>query len=245
MKSELHEILSLPSRDLAFLAAMARAIEPARIVCRQLPARTAEQTRTARENFAQSFGLEAAEPPNRRTRPISLRRNAVGYLHFALSCRADPPARKSLLASRAAPTATPAGSPPSIGAPRWRRSTRRAMRGVHRTHVWVDETRLQPGLRAHRIRTRRHGRAAHDRGRQRRRSSDAARHGGPVHRRHRPRHRQWRRRQQDRHVSEGAGRATTTMCRSMWRCRRRPSTGRWQRAPPSPSRSARRTRSPR
>ena len=64
----------------------------------------------------------------------------------------------------------------------------------------------QPGRLAHRLRTRPARRAAHADRRQRRRPSDAAWQGRPLHRRRRPRHRARRRRQQDRHLPQGAGR---------------------------------------
>ena len=83
----------------------------------------------------------------------------------------------------------------------------------------------QPGRPAHRLGDGRPRRAAHADRRQCRRPSDAARPGRHGHRRHRPHHRQRRRLQQDRHLSEGARRRTTTACRSMSACRRRPSTG--------------------
>ena len=90
----------------------------------------------------------------------------------------------------------------------------------------------QPGRFAHRLGARPARRAAHRDRRQHRRPSDAARHGRHGDRRHRPRHRAGRRLQQDRHLSEGARRARTTTCRSMWRCRRRPSTSRCRTALP-------------
>ena len=65
----------------------------------------------------------------------------------------------------------------------------------------------QSGRFAHRLGARPARRAAHRDRRQYRRPSDAARHGRSRHRRHRPGHRQWRRLQQDRHLSEGARRA--------------------------------------
>ena len=64
----------------------------------------------------------------------------------------------------------------------------------------------QPGRFADRLGARPARRAAHRDRRQHRRPSDAARHGRPGDRRHRPRHRAGRRLQQDRHVSEGARR---------------------------------------
>ena len=78
----------------------------------------------------------------------------------------------------------------------------------------------QPGRLAHRLRARPAGRAAHHHRRQCRRPSDAARRGRPLHRRHRPHHPQRRRRQQDRHLPEGARGRATTACRSMSPCRR-------------------------
>ena len=63
----------------------------------------------------------------------------------------------------------------------------------------------QPGGLADRVRAPAPGGAAHrDRG-QCRRAPDAARDGRPVHRRHRPDHPHRRRRQQDRHLPQGAG----------------------------------------
>ena len=65
----------------------------------------------------------------------------------------------------------------------------------------------QPGRLADRLGTRPARRAAHRHCRQCRRPPDAARHGRSRDRRHRPGHRQRRRLQQDRHLSEGARRA--------------------------------------
>ena len=52
----------------------------------------------------------------------------------------DIAARDPGVLSTSSPIATPAGLPPSIGARRWRRSTRPRAQGVA-VHVWVDETR--------------------------------------------------------------------------------------------------------
>ena len=52
----------------------------------------------------------------------------------------SPRARSRASRSTCSPIATPAGSPPSISAPRRRRSTWRTTR-AWRIHVWVDETR--------------------------------------------------------------------------------------------------------
>ena len=65
----------------------------------------------------------------------------------------------------------------------------------------------QPGRQPHGLGTLERGRAAHDRGRQRRRALDAARPRRSLHRRHRPHHADRGRLQQDRHLPEGAGRA--------------------------------------
>ncbi len=105
-----------------------------------------------------------------------------------------------------------------IGARRWRPSTWRTMRAF-RIHVWVDETRPRNQgasltafeLGAHGVN---HAIIVDNAGGHLMQRAQ----GGPLHRRHRPRHRQRRRGQQDRHVSEGAGGHKTTTCRSMWRC---------------------------
>ena len=79
----------------------------------------------------------------------------------------------------------------------------------------------QSGRIAHRLGARPARRAAHRDRRQHRRPPDAARASRHRDHRHRPRHRAGRRLQQDRHLSQGARRARTTTCRSMWRCPRR------------------------
>ena len=111
-------------------------------------------------------------------------------------------------------------------------------------HVWVDETRPRnQGARAHGVGTRAPRRAAHgDRG-QCRRPPDAARHGRPLHHRHRPHDDCPRRRvQQDRHLSEGARRRRQRRAPSTSPSPIRPSTGRWRTAPTPPSSSGTRTR---
>ena len=74
-------------------------------------------------------------------------------------------------------------------------------------HVWVDETRPRnQGASLTAFELLHQERAAHRDRRQCRRPPDAARHGRSVHRRHRPHHPHRRRRQQDRHLPQGAGR---------------------------------------
>ena len=106
-------------------------------------------------------------------------------------------------ASTCSPIATPAGSPPSTGAPRSRRSTRRTRPGCPCTSGSTRRGRATRGL-AHRVRARRARRAAHRDRRQRRRPPDAAGRGRRLHRRQRPHDGDGRRRQQDRHVPQGA-----------------------------------------
>ena len=110
-------------------------------------------------------------------------------------------------------------------------------------HVWVDETRPRnQGASLTAWELGKHG-VPHTRDRRQcRRPPHAARHGRPVHRRHRPGDGERRRLQQDRHLPEGAGGAPTTTCRSTWRCRRRPSTGR---SPTACARSRSRSATPR
>ena len=85
-------------------------------------------------------------------------------------------------------------------------------------HVWVDETRPRnqgAGLTAWELGQ--HGVAAHRHRRQCRRPPDAAGPGRSLHRRHRPHDRGWRCREQDRHLSEGAGGARqrrSVLCRA-------------------------------
>ena len=79
-------------------------------------------------------------------------------------------------------------------------------KGHRRARVRRRDAAAQSGRFAHRLGTRPSRRAAHGDPRQYRRPSDAARHGRHGDRRHRPRHRAGRRLQQDRHLSEGAGR---------------------------------------
>ena len=83
------------------------------------------------------------------------------------------------------------------------------LRGARPRHaaarVGRRDAAAQSGRVAHRLRARRPRRAAHHHRRQCRRAPDAAGAGGYVHRRRRPRHRQRRCRQQDRHLSQGAG----------------------------------------
>ena len=75
-------------------------------------------------------------------------------------------------------------------------------------HVWVDETRPRnQGASLTAWELGHHGVPPHRHRRQHRRPSDAAPHGRSRHRRNRPGRRQWRRLQQDRHLSEGARRA--------------------------------------
>ena len=80
-----------------------------------------------------------------------------------------------------------------------------ARQGHRRPCLGRRDAAAQPGRLAHRLGARPARRAAHRDPRQHRRPSDAARHGRPGDRRHRPRHRAGRRLQQDRHLSEGAG----------------------------------------
>ena len=109
-------------------------------------------------------------------------------------------------ASMRSPTATPAGSPRSTGAPRWRRSTRRTT-PASRPCLGRRDAAAQPGRQPDRLGARQARRAAHRDRRQCRRPPDAARPGRPLHRRHRPHDAPRRRLQQDRHLPEGAGRA--------------------------------------
>ena len=115
-------------------------------------------------------------------------------------------ARAGSARSRSSPIAMPAGSPRSIGAPRWRRSIARTIRH-RRPCLGRRDAAAQPGREPHRVGARPARRAAHRHRRQCRRPSDAARPGRSLHRRHRPHDGDGRCRQQDRDLSEGAGRA--------------------------------------
>ena len=159
------------------------------------------------------------------------------------SSATSPRGRRRASRSRCSPTATPAGSPASTGAPRPRPSTRRTT-PASRVHVWVDETRPRnqgASLTAFELGS--HGvphtiivdnagghLMQHGRGRSR-------------HRRHRPRGGERRRRQQDRHLPEGArrGRQRRAVLRGAAALDHRLDADR--RARRSPSRSARPTRS--
>ena len=110
-------------------------------------------------------------------------------------------------------------------------------------HVWVDETRPRNQgasltaceLGAHGVPHTRHRRQC-------RRPSDAAGAGRSLHRRHRPHHRDRRRRQQDRHLSQGARRSRQQRPVPRGASLLAPSTGASTTAAPSPSRSAAPTR---
>ena len=148
-------------------------------------------------------------------------------------------ARSRASASTCSPIAMPAGSPPSTGAPRRRRSTWRMTCRHRGACLGRRDAAAQPGRLAHRLGARPARRAAHGHPRQYRRPPDAARHGrsrrssaptgsrpratsatrsAPISRRSPP---------------------ATTVCRSMWRCRRRPSTSRSPTACRDPDRAAR------
>ena len=79
--------------------------------------------------------------------------------------------------------------------------------GIDRSCVGGRDAAAQPGRLAHGVRARRAWRAAYADRRQYRRASDAEEAGRSLHRRHRPHHGDRRRRQQDRHLSQGARRA--------------------------------------
>ena len=109
---------------------------------------------------------------------------------------------------------------------RHRPDLRRPRRGHPGSRLGRRDPPAQPGRRLTAYELGEHGVPAH-------RGADNA--GGHlmqqgqvdlVHRRGGPHRRKRRHRQQDRHLPQGARRHATTACRSTWRCRRRPSTGR-------------------
>ena len=115
-------------------------------------------------------------------------------------------------------------------------------RGIAAARMGRRDAAAQSGRGAHGLRARRPRRAAHHHRRQRRRAPDAAGAGGPgassaptaspptatPPTRSAPTSRRWRRR--------------TTACRSMWRCRTRPSIGLWTIGTRHPDRGAQRRR---
>ena len=163
------------------------------------PARGSLATRPTAINLdwaLDQMGAACARPRAERVaaafgaRPADLRRGcrahqAIGRHGLALIGAVAAPSRRARR-STSSPTAMPAGSRPSIGAPRSRRSTWRTTPGSP-VHVWVDETRPRNQGAAHRVGARPARRAAHGDRRQCRRSSDAARRRSTWHRRHRSR----------------------------------------------------------
>ncbi len=89
----------------------------------------------ARGARASARGPKPPRSATRMSRPAA----AIGEHGLALSARGRQEG-SAARGSTFSPIATPAGSPASIGARRWRRSIWRTMRGIP-LHVWVDETR--------------------------------------------------------------------------------------------------------
>ena len=159
----------------------------------------------------------AAAVPDRRPRRLAFAEAGRIADEDVASCRrhrrarrgADPPTSHATNAagrSTCSPIATPAGSPPSTGAPRSRRSTRRTRPACRSTSGSTRPARATRARRSPPSSSDSHGVPhtviADNAG------GHLMQHGAgrPLHRRLRPDHGERRRLQQDRHLPEGAGR---------------------------------------